>query len=585
MNASKEESDITNLTGKFLFFSDVHLDPFYGTKDAKKYKENAPCQNSDAPPYSAYGCESNEALVVSSIWNAAQSMPNPDFILFTGDATRHSTSSVGTGSEDVVEKMVHKTIQFIYDTVNTYFPDVPVLSLPPLDLGNNDFEDDYKIEITSTDACLVGENGTLPQSTSPWFADMVSSFPFSFINEEEKAVFACGGYLSREVTKDLYIIVLNTVLWSSELNNHQEKQGNKKARIDSTFDPFGQHEWLAVTLKEIRNMKKRAYITGHIPPIVESYIHSVGNNLMDPSHLHRFYNLIAEFNDVISGLFFGHIHTNELRRTAGLPDSHPPMFISGSISPIYHSAPFYHIVEYDHTQGGTKFLKDIISFSTDLKNITTISDGSNEYIEFYQMFSSLREYIGLNELTNAEVKELSGRLVVDTTTITSDVDNQEEASIIQTEKADVIWDKFYNHWYKGTDQIPCDGRCRIQQACVVSCGLTSETWENCVDDIDFDPETFKKKSGHVTESICVLPSKAYTRYNLNQIMDIHAKLSGKTLVNATISALCVILFISFMFGSCVCVLRRFRRSNRKHVLLGDVAVNDHSNDEYESIQA
>ena len=26
MNASKEESDITNLTGKFLFFLDVHLD-------------------------------------------------------------------------------------------------------------------------------------------------------------------------------------------------------------------------------------------------------------------------------------------------------------------------------------------------------------------------------------------------------------------------------------------------------------------------------------------------------------------------------------------------------------------------------
>jgi len=89
-------------TGKFVWFSDLHWDPEYGTPKAKKHLEGAPCQNADAPKFGAYGCGSPKALVESSIAEAAlASGGNPDFILLTGDLLRHDKELAGLDSVSV----------------------------------------------------------------------------------------------------------------------------------------------------------------------------------------------------------------------------------------------------------------------------------------------------------------------------------------------------------------------------------------------------------------------------------------------------------------------------------------------------
>ncbi len=83
-------------TGEFVWFSDLHWDPEYGTPKAKKHLAGAPCQNADAPKFGAYGCGSPKALVESSIAEAAlASGGNPDFILLTGDLLRHDKELAG----------------------------------------------------------------------------------------------------------------------------------------------------------------------------------------------------------------------------------------------------------------------------------------------------------------------------------------------------------------------------------------------------------------------------------------------------------------------------------------------------------
>lgn len=311
--------------GHFLLFSDAHIDPFYATDKAWKYQHDSPCKEKDAPPFSTYGCDSTKMLVESAIANAAFATSDPDFILFLGDATRHDVKHVG-GAE-LANQTVQDTLSFVAESVREYFPNIPIMSLPPLVSGNNDLSEDYILKITSTTPCFVQKDGSLPEATNDWLKRTADLHSLSFIDELEAATYACGGYLMREIHDNLIIIVLNTVIWSTKLN-----RGIGGPPKDD-FDPFGQHEWLYETLLHIQKIgDKKVYITGHIPPVLESYTPKVGTPLTYNKHADRFYSTVETFQDIVSGVMFGHLHANEIRINNYLSDSHPPTIISGAIS-------------------------------------------------------------------------------------------------------------------------------------------------------------------------------------------------------------------------------------------------------------
>jgi hypothetical protein len=80
-----------SVPSKFLWVSDVHLDPDYGT--AAAYGVDA-CKNASAPSLGSFKCDSPEALVNLTFSAMNQTLLNPDFVLLTGDSCRHGMKSI-----------------------------------------------------------------------------------------------------------------------------------------------------------------------------------------------------------------------------------------------------------------------------------------------------------------------------------------------------------------------------------------------------------------------------------------------------------------------------------------------------------
>ena len=114
----------------------------------------------------------------------------PDFVLFTGDATRHFADKLG---EKDRRSVVLNATRYLYNTTKAYFPNVPVYQLPSINLGNNDWTPHDMANITSYDACVVGVNGELPKSTNEYLQDVALN---NKENVSSKAIYPYSSYCS-----------------------------------------------------------------------------------------------------------------------------------------------------------------------------------------------------------------------------------------------------------------------------------------------------------------------------------------------------------------------------------------------------
>lgn len=243
-----------------LLFRAHHLS---ATSQAEIHKTGAPCNLTSAPTYSAYGCGGSPALISAAVEAAANATqvlgwPELDFVLFTGDYARHNAPT----KEDTLED-----IRIVNQLFRNNFPNTTLVNLPTLDLGNNDFYPDYYVNVTSHKPCLptVSENGSVvsyPEATNEWLKIIAEQQSDTFVDELEKATFSCGGYLIRELSPSLSIIVLNTVIWTLGYKSASPQPSDP----EDMSDPFGQFQWLETQLNDIRNKGKKVYVTGHIPP-------------------------------------------------------------------------------------------------------------------------------------------------------------------------------------------------------------------------------------------------------------------------------------------------------------------------------
>ena len=461
--------------GKFLLFSDLHYDRFYATALAANEHDvyTKGCNESNAPIFSKYYCDSSRELVESFVVNAAYACPEPDFIIFTGDATRHDIF------KENPSETVYDAYDFLYKVLRKSFPNTPLASLPPIDLGNNDFDENYHEDVSSLKPCLVGANGSLPLSTSSWLSNMANYFRSRyFISDVEAAVFSCGGedevevgvgmsasfsfvvsflilhcyfaafclgYLSREVIDGLHIIVLNSVLWSTNLRTSTYSDVSIE---EGNVDPFGQHMWLIEELTNLRGAGKKAYITGHTPLIVD-----VG---IAETHLSRYYDTISRFPDVVAGQMFGHLHSNSLFVSNKVDDELPPIIVIGSISPSNGNDPTFSVVSYD--RGETKFPVDLTSYTLPLDEDIFFLESN--VAQFRPLFTSLLEFFGMEALTNVEVSNLAGRLV--------------------TGNSDLRV-KYWHEWNGLPDHSNCSGdvNCLIAKSCTIACGSSKDLYEHC----------------------------------------------------------------------------------------------------------
>lgn len=299
----------------FLWLSDLHLDPLYGTPMAA---EGLACRSASAGHLGQIGCDAPYSLVDQSIQFAVNltSSSQPSFILLTGDLVRHGT--------DQLENPVETTRSILGNISHLIIKSFPDISILPT-IGNNDVTPDYFLDVDDNPGEMLE---MLLQGLDPLFA-----------SEEERTSFRLGGYLARDLSSTLTILSLNTVIYAT--SHYPETRDS---------DPLGQFSWLKTQLSRAQAFSRQVYIVAHIPPAVGSYRHS---QLWRDEYLDLYYDLIEEFQSVIVAQCFGHLHADEFRflhhRGSPANTTRPswPILLASSVTPVYGSHPSIREVTYD----------------------------------------------------------------------------------------------------------------------------------------------------------------------------------------------------------------------------------------------
>lgn len=346
------DATIADNIGKFLWLSDVHLDPYYGTSQAVNIFQGGGCDQESAltlKPYGQEGCDSPERLILSAFSAQKQFIPDDDeldFVLVTGDLCRHAN--------DQFENPIRETqaiLSNITEMLHSAYPDIPVIPT----FGNNDVTPDYFFDLEAPDLML----------------EMLTNGFSELLLDDEVATFSKGGYLARNVTETITVISLNTVVYCT---HHVPAQ-------EYIRDPLGQFDWLLKQLEIAQSAGRVAYIVGHIAPAVGSYRHS---QLWHDHYLERYFSILKDFRDIVVGQLFGHLHSEEFRLL-----EHPsevtikyPLFMASSTTPIYGSNPSFRVVTYNEDSG---LLVDYDTYYLGLDSESPTWNQSQSFRESFQV--------------------------------------------------------------------------------------------------------------------------------------------------------------------------------------------------------
>lgn len=314
---------------RMALFSDIHLDAFYGSA-----KGLEPCNVSDAPPFGQFGCDSPPILVDAAVADLTN-FTRPDFVMVSGDWMRHrmsilsaedalTTFKVATAKLAGLDHAVRRTSVLVHPRVDTAF-------------GNNDVVPDYFFNISAPRRDALFRN----------FTDVL--FNESYLSTVERDTFMRCGFYARNVVPGagsnatLSTIMLNSLMWSTSL----------APKLATSPDPCGQFAFLEEELAAARAAGRKVWIMSHIPPTVDPYgveHHPEWNSTYHRYHYwqlnyeRRYLAIVKQYSDVITAQFFGHTH-----KLAFVGDDQigVPLFVSGSISPVYANWPNYEIIEVD----------------------------------------------------------------------------------------------------------------------------------------------------------------------------------------------------------------------------------------------
>ncbi|XP_006631446.3 acid sphingomyelinase-like phosphodiesterase 3b [Lepisosteus oculatus] len=323
--------------GQFWHITDLHWDPKYKVTDDPK----TVCPSSGSQPvpnagkFGDYLCDSPWALINSSICAMRDILPDPDFIVWTGDDTPH------VPNEQLGEEAVLSIIGNLTDIIRQVFPDTKVYSA----LGNHDFHPKSQLP--------GGPNYMYNRTAELWQA---------WLEPESLHTFRTGGYYTEKLLNRTgqRVIILNTNLYYD--------QNTQTAELE---DPAGQFKWMDNVLTKAAVDQEKVYILGHVPP---GFFEKKRLKAWFRPQFNRYYlQLIQKHHGVIAGQFFGHHHTDSFRMfydSNGTPIS--TMFLAPGITPwkttlpgVKNGAnnPGIRVFEYDPS---TLLVQDMVTYYLDL---------------------------------------------------------------------------------------------------------------------------------------------------------------------------------------------------------------------------
>ncbi|GAB9465868.1 hypothetical protein Gpo141_00003258 [Globisporangium polare] len=251
-------------------------------------------------------------------------------------------------------------VEMNVQTMQKYFPpnDTSMLEATAI-LGNNDANPNYHMELTNPDS---DANPTIAKVSRVW-NDTLSSSDFENFKHR--------GYLSYELGNKLLVLTLNTVPYAPK---HTPNTQNVE-------DPFDQFAWLETTLESLKTQGKFAYITGHIPPTVDSFATEPQWQSVEVR--------VPPANSAASS------------STSSADDYFQlvPLFVSGSISPYFINNPSFMVWDYD---AETYEVVDFTVYGTH------ISEAEQE-LDWHPLFKGSEAY-GLKSLTTSDLTEFYERV-------------------------------------------------------------------------------------------------------------------------------------------------------------------------------
>ncbi|KAE9130001.1 hypothetical protein PF010_g3978 [Phytophthora fragariae] len=403
--------------GRILHFSDVHLN----ISESFSIAENAriPIR---------YFADAPLPLLESALAFAKEHVvENPELFLYTGDHAAH-----GQFTDEFIAKAVETNVH----AMENYYPPKgqhsEMLEATAI-IGNADGNPDYYMEATDPEK----ETNPSIEIISAVWEDSLSAANLDLLNRR--------GYLSYALDDKLTVITLNTVPYSpSHLPDTSEQS-----------DPFGQFAWLDQTLAELQNAGKFAYIAGHIAPIVDSY---GGNPQWHTKYIAKYKRIVGKYADVIKAQFFGHVHSVELRvpvASLGREDSTfqlLPMYITGSISPLFGNNPSFMVWDYDTE---TYEILDYAVYASDIAE-------TEPQLDWKLLFKASEAY-GLNSLSLTQLTAFLQRV-------------EQNVSLVE--------EYYWNMKARSPNARPCkDALCHAKTLCTLKWWTTKGEYLACVDTV------------------------------------------------------------------------------------------------------
>ncbi len=157
-------------------------------------------------------------------------------------------------------------------------------------------------------------------------------------------------------------------------------------------DPFLQFQWLRRKLTEAARSNRKVWLTGHIPPGIETYAYT---QLWHPHFVQEYLSIVQDevMGSVIAAQLFGHVHKDEIRTLPKPPPGAGPIFLSLSLSPVYYNYPAFKQVTWD--ENGAFLDYEVFSTQT-----------FSETIEYGSAYSFLDLY-GFTNLTMKTLEHLA----------------------------------------------------------------------------------------------------------------------------------------------------------------------------------
>ncbi|XP_016413804.1 acid sphingomyelinase-like phosphodiesterase 3b [Sinocyclocheilus rhinocerous] len=409
------------MKGYFWHISDLHWDPSYdvGSNSASKCASSGGRPTPNAGRFGDYSCDSPWTLINSTLSAMRGILPDPDFIIWTGDDTPH------VPDEQLGVEPVLRIIGNLTHIIKTTFPNTKVYSA----MGNHDYHPKNQMP--------PEKNNIYEQTANLWH---------DWLHAASKETFKIGGYYTEKLLNQtgFRVVVLNTNLYYDQ---------NKLT--ENIKDPADQFSWADKVLQDAAKNNEKVYIIGHVPP---GFFEKKRDKAWFRKEFNkRYIDLIQKHSAIIQGQFFGHHHTDSIRMfysSKGSPIS--AMFLAPGVTPWITTLPGVidggnnpgiRMFEYDTK---TLLIKDIITY---YMNLTY----SNVVHERWEKEYRLTEAFRVPDASPASMHRVMERISSDKCYL----------------------QKYYEFNSVNYDLTECHADCRVDHVCAMR-EVDFEAYEKCV---------------------------------------------------------------------------------------------------------